>query len=127
MKKAQGTVDYDIAESAKKIIDYNFGRGITIGEISETIHLDAAYLTRKFTEKFGISPKEYLMEKRIDYAKKLLTETDASVKEIAASIGYLDQLYFSRVFKKKVGVSPVTYRIERRAGRWVPSNKECLP
>ena len=127
MKKAQGTVDYDIAESAKKIIDYNFGRQITIGEISKTIHLDAAYVARKFAEKFGISPKEYLMEKRIDYAKKLLTETDASVKEIAASIGYLDQLYFSRVFKKKVGVSPVTYRIEKRAGRWVPSNRECLP
>ena len=50
------------------------------------------------------------MEKRIAYAKRLLTQTDASVKEIAVSVGYVDQLYFSRIFKKKERVSPSVYR-----------------
>ncbi len=101
--------NYYIAESARRILDYNFGRDITMQEISNTLYVDAAYLTRKFSAKYGIAPKEYLIDKRIAHAKKLLKESDASIKEIAASIGYFDQLYFSRVFKKKVGVSPTDF------------------
>ena len=100
----------DVAESAQKIIDYNFNRDITVAEIADTLCVDPAYLTRKFTQRFGISPKEYMVEKRIGHAKKLLADTDATVKEIAASVGYMDQLYFSRIFKKKEGVSPLAYR-----------------
>lgn len=110
LTKSKKFTNRDIAESVKKIIDYNFGRDITVGEISDTLHLDSTYLTRKFAQQYGISPKEYLIEKRIEHAKKLLIETDATIKEIALSVGYIDQLYFSRIFKKKVGESPIGYR-----------------
>ena len=105
-KKALG----DIADSAQKIIDYNFNREITVSEIAATLCVDPAYLTRRFTQKYGLSPKEYIVEKRIAHAKRLLTETDATVTEISVSVGYADQLYFSRIFKKKEGVSPQAYR-----------------
>ena len=101
---------YDIADSARTIMDYNFDREITVAGMADTLCVDAAYLTRKFVQKYGLSPKEYLVEKRIAYAKRLLTQTDASVKEIAVSVGYVDQLYFSRIFKKKERVSPSVYR-----------------
>ena len=101
---------YDIAHSAQKIIDHNFDREITMQQIAASLCANAAYLTRKFTQKYGISPKEYLLEKRIAYAKRLLAQTDVSVKEIAVSVGYVDQLYFSRIFKRKEGVSPLEYR-----------------
>lgn len=102
--------NYDIAESAKKIIDYNFERNLTVREISNTLHVNAAYLTRKFAQKYGIAPKEYLIDKRMENAKRLLGKTNVSIKEIAASIGCVDQLYFSRIFKKKEGMSPLAYR-----------------
>ena len=95
---------------AKIIIDYNFFRAITVREIAHTLHMDSAYLTRIFTQKYGIAPKEYLIDRRIEYAKKLLRESDASIKEIAISVGYDDQLYFSRIFKKKEGLPPLEYR-----------------
>ena len=91
-------------------MDYNFGRDITIQEIAKTLHIDSAYLTRKFIQNYGVAPKEYLMAKRIKNAKRLLMESDASIKEIAASVGYADQLYFSRIFKKNEGLSPLEYR-----------------
>ena len=100
----------DIVDSAKKIIDYNFDKNITITQIAETLYTDPAYLTRQFTSKYGIAPKEYIIEKRIVLAKKLLLETNATVMEISNSVGYDDSLYFSRIFKKKEGVSPVMYR-----------------
>lgn len=101
---------YDIAHSARKIIDYNFDAEITIGQISDALYVDPAYLARRFVQKYGISPKEYLLEKRISQAKRLLKETTLSVKEIAVSVGYVDQLYFSRIFKRKEAVSPLEYR-----------------
>ena len=104
---------YDIAHSARKILDYNFDHALTIQQIANTLCVDGAYLTRKFIQKYNISPKEYLMEKRIERAKKLLAETDVSVKEISVSVGYVDQLYFSRLFKKKEGISPQAYRKQK--------------
>ena len=105
-KKALG----DIADSAQKIIDYNFTREITVGEVAATLRVDPAYLTRRFTQKYGLSPKEYVVKKRIAHAKRLLRETDATVGEVSVSVGYADQLYFSRIFKKKEGMSPLAYR-----------------
>lgn len=101
----------DTVESARKIIDYNFDRDLTVGEISDTLHFDPAYLTRKFTQEYGVCPKEYLIEKRMEHAKKLLRDTEATINEIAFSVGYVDQLYFSRIFKKKTGISPTEYRM----------------
>ena len=57
-----------------------------------------------------MSPKQYLLNKRLTRAKELLKETNASVFEIANSVGYDDQLYFSRIFKKHIGISPTEYK-----------------
>ena len=100
----------DISGSAKRIIDYNFDKNITVRGIADMLYLSPEHLTRQFVDKYKISPKEYLIEKRIELAKKLLRESNASVMEISNSVGYNDQLYFSRIFKKKTGLSPFKYR-----------------
>ena len=100
----------DIAESVKRIIDYNFDKNMTVKDIASMLYISPEHLTRQFAEKYQISPKEYLVEKRIAHAKRLLRETTVSVKEISASVGYADPLYFSRLFKKKEGMSPMAYR-----------------
>ena len=109
-KGEQRSKSCDIADRAKKIIDYNFDRDITVKKVADTMHLDSAYLTRKFAQKYSVAPKEYLLKKRIELAKRLLTQTDATVTEISGSVGYDDPLYFSRIFKRKEGVSPLGYR-----------------
>lgn len=109
-KGEQRSKSCDIADRAKKIIDYNFDRDITVKKVADTMHLDSAYLARKFTQKYSVAPKEYLLKKRIELAKRLLTQTDATVTEISGSVGYDDPLYFSRIFKKKEGLSPLAYR-----------------
>ena len=109
-KKEQRSKSHDIADSAKKIIDYNFDRAITVKRVADTLHIDSAYLTRKFAQKYTLTPKEYLIEKRIELAKRLLIQTDASVSEISVSAGYDDPLYFSRIFKNRTGLSPLSYK-----------------
>ena len=57
---------------------------------------------------------EYVTEKRIEKAKKLLKQTDKNSGEIAKEVGYKDSHYFSFVFKKLQGCSPREYRAEKK-------------
>jgi two-component system response regulator YesN len=56
---------------------------------------------------------EFIIEKRIRTAKKLLQTTNYKISEISKQVGYSNQRYFNQVFKKHVGISPGRYRSER--------------
>lgn len=100
----------DPIKSALKIIDYNYSSQISVEQIAESLALNTSYFSRIFANQVGISPKQYLLNKRIERAKELLEMEEVSIGEVATSIGYEDQLYFSRIFKKHVGVSPNEYK-----------------
>ena len=57
-----------------------------------------------------MSPITYLIQRRLQISKDLLTQTDYSIAEIAASTGFASQSYFSQIFKKFTGISPNQYR-----------------
>ncbi len=103
----------DPIQTALNIIDYNYSSPITVEQIAKRLSLNAAYFSRMFSEKVGIPPKQYLLNKRMARAKELLRETNASIFEISNSVGYDDSLYFSRIFKKHIGLSPLEYRKSR--------------
>jgi AraC-like DNA-binding protein len=95
----------DIPESAKRIIDYNFDKNITVKDISNMLYLSPEYLTRQFSEKYNISPKEYLIEKRIAFAKKLLTESTA----LESRPQTLSQQYGTRMPAASSQVTPLYF------------------
>ena len=100
----------DLINSALKLIDYNYCTDISVAQIANRLSVDPAYFSRIFTEKVGISPKKYILLKRMERAKELLIATDAGIFEISNSVGYEDQFYFCRIFKKTMGSSPTEYR-----------------
>lgn len=63
-----------------------------------------------FRRYLGITPAEYLTRLRIQYAERLLRESEFSIKEIASRCGYDNQMYFSQVFRARTGVSPTGFR-----------------
>ena len=65
---------------------------------------------RLFKKIFGITPYTYVLNKKIEFAKKLFTDTNLSVKEVATKLAFSDEYYFSNVFKEKVGCAPSQYR-----------------
>ena len=62
-----------------------------------------------------MTPYAYVLGKRIDLSKKLLVDTNLTVKQIADKLCFTDEYYFSNLFKRKVGVSPAAYRRAERA------------
>ena len=78
---------------------------------------------RALRRAIGLSPKQLLMNVRIDEATKQLEDTDRSLSAIVIECGYYDQSSFTRQFQRAVGVAPGACRAEvrsRRAGRRLP-------
>lgn len=100
----------DTVAAALKILDYNYYTDISLEKLARLLCVTPAYFSRLFYEKMHITPKRYVLNKRIERAKELLSTTDASICEISNSVGYEDQFYFCRIFKKYSNMSPSEYR-----------------
>ena len=92
-----------------------------IGDVARFIGINRSYLSNLFRQRMGVSPQEYLMQCKLEQARRLLLETDAPVQDIARRVGYDNPLTFSKIFKGSFGVSPKTYRRQKR------EYKENLP
>lgn len=95
---------------ALKEIEQSFNdRNISVSSLAKACGVSEVYLRRLFIASFGVSPKEYIILKRIEYAKALLSSGHFSVSEIGAMCGYSEPCHFSREFSRRVGISPSKY------------------
>ena len=103
---------YDVILPKKRnyYIETNYSRQITVEEISNHVGINRKYLTKLFNEKMDNSPKNYLIQYRINKACRLLKQSTLSIQEVSHSVGYTDALVFSKIFKKVVGTCPREYR-----------------
>ena len=88
----------------------DFTGEVSIAFLSALCGISEVYFRRLFLSAFGLSPKEYIIQKRIEYAKNLLSSTEYSVSEVAALCGYAEPCHFSREFSRRVGTPPGKYR-----------------
>ncbi len=74
------------------------------------------YLRKLFQKELGMTPLQYLSDKRLQTAAAMLRSAynDGNVTEVARQCGFREPLYFSRMFKKRYGVSPSHYYAEKR-------------
>jgi len=79
-------------------------------ELCDYIGKSESQTIKIFKNAFATTPYRYLLDKKIELAKKLLRNTNLSVKEIAMRLRFADEYYFSNVFKQKCGKSPSAYR-----------------
>ena len=82
---------------------------LSVSYLASLCGISDVYFRRLFLNSFGVSPKEYLIQKRMEYAKTLLRSGDFSISEVAALCGYTEPCHFSREFTKRVGISPSQY------------------
>lgn len=99
--------------SRKTLLEYlegNFTRRITIASMADELGYHPAYLGRAFHSLYGMSVKNYLRNKRIEYAASLIEESEMSISEIIGESGYTNRTQFYRDFEAEYGVSPASYR-----------------
>ena len=100
---------------AARYIDNHFQETITLDSLSSLVHLNKYYFSHIFTEEMGISPINYLIKKRIDECKHLLTNTDHSLASISQIVGFSSPSYFSQAFRKITGFTPQEFRKQNRS------------
>ncbi len=101
---------YTAAMEAKKYIENHLSENIKLKDIADSVHLSEIYFHNIFKETFGISPRQYLTDCRINKAKLYLLQNEKSISEIAELTGFGCQQYFNKVFKKETGFTPASYR-----------------
>jgi YesN/AraC family two-component response regulator len=99
-----------IVKHAIAYLHQNYHRTLSRQELAATIGVSKDYLSHIFQQELGISPWEYLNRYRIKQAKALLLNSNESITNIAAQVGFNDLSYFNRVFLKHVGCSPRAFR-----------------
>ncbi len=106
----------DDMEIVAQYIKNNYHQKISMQYLANAVHISPKYLRQKFHSAYGVSPQQYMIDIRMEAAKKLLLTTNYKIKEISASVGYASQLDFSNIFKKKTGLSPREYRVQNTIG-----------
>jgi len=94
----------------KNIMDDCFVQPTNITEVAAGCGISEYHFFRLFKSTFGISPNQYLIQKRMQHAQKLLTKGNQNLTELAALCGYTDIFSFSKAFKKHFGCAPSLVR-----------------
>lgn len=97
-------------KSIKSYIDLHFTEDITLDSLAEFFFINKFYISREFKKYYKITVFQYIMDKRMQLAKKLLIQTKKSIEEIAIESGFHGQNYFSIRFKMYEGISCLAYR-----------------
>lgn len=97
-------------DSAINYIHANILSPLKVVDITEILGITQPYLYRIFKQKCDMSPKQYINNRKLQKAKKLLRETSMTIGEVAYSTGFNDPFVFSNFFKSKSVLSPLNFR-----------------
>ena len=97
----------------KRVLEYiegNLDKSITLSGLAKTAEMSVYYFSALFKQSTSLSPHRYVLRRRIQKARQLLRETNASVLEVGLSVGFERQNNFARAFRRLTGVSPRYFR-----------------
>ena len=85
---------------------------LTNTRLADECNISEVYFRKLFTKHFGISPKQFIIDVRIQKAKQLLAEGSLSISHISEKCGFSNPYHFCRLFKQHTGITPSEYRKE---------------
>ncbi len=103
-------------ELVRRYIDNHFKENLRLDDLAALAHINKYYLSHTFQREFGISPISYLISRRIQESRYLLSDTDHTLSQIAHILGFSSLSYFSQSFRRLEGISPMEYRRQCRGG-----------
>jgi len=95
-----------------EFIEENLEHDLTLAEIAEIAELSPFHFARSFKQATGSTPIQFLTQRRIDLAKRLLVESELPIVEIGLRAGFKNQSHFTTLFRKITAMTPKSYRNE---------------
>lgn len=104
-----------IVMPAMKYIEKNYGNpSITNKQLAQLCNISEVYFRRVFSEMYKMTPKQFLIDLRVNKAKQMLSEGCLKIGAIAEKCGFSNQYHFCRVIKEKTGLTPTDYMNQNR-------------
>lgn len=97
----------------KSHIHQNFDKDLSLDDLANLAGISKFHFSRRFRQATGITPYQYVLETRIERAKRLLHGSESPISEVADEVGFNSQSQFNRAFKKMVGMTPGDFRRNR--------------
>lgn len=94
--------------AAKSLIDDSPTTPITLSDLAQAARLSRFQIVRGFVRSVGLTPHAYLVQRRIDLARRLIA-AGTPLAQAALDSGFADQSHMTRIFVRKYGISPGTY------------------
>jgi AraC family transcriptional regulator len=98
------------SERATAWMDDRLDSAFTSAEVAALFGMSSGHFTRAFRITHGISPRQWILQRRVERAKGLLPDANVSLTDIALICGFSEQSHFTRVFTRLVGVPPGAWR-----------------
>ena len=102
----------DIAKGVRNYINQNYDTDVNLDVLSHIQYVSKYHMLRLFKKYYGLTPRQYLIDKRIEKAKKHL-KNGMSVTETCFAVGFNSLGSFSLLFKTKTSKSPAQYQNEQ--------------
>lgn len=93
-----------------EFIEENLDQDLELAEIAQAVELSPYHFARSFKQTTGFSPIQFLMQRRIELAKRLLAEDEAPIVEVGLRAGFKNQSHFTTLFRKLTSLTPKAYR-----------------
>jgi AraC-like DNA-binding protein len=100
----------DLYLKAKRYIDERYMQITSLDAICQDVFISKYYLAHLFRQYANQTPFQYIIHRKLDMAKRLLSISDMPVQAIAEHVGYNEATYFCKVFKRYERMSPTAYR-----------------
>jgi AraC-like DNA-binding protein len=98
-----------LVDDIKNYIDKNITLNLSLEEISKQFLITPFYLIRVFKKELFLTPHQYILNKRVNLAKELLSQ-NISISEVAFTTGFNDQSHLYKYFKQTFSISPKEYQ-----------------
>lgn len=105
-----GTPMYRPVREIHEYINEHFASDCSLKKLASIVNLSPNHLHVIFKESVGLTPYEYVLNKRVELAKKLIITGEKSMLDIALGTGFCSQSHFNKVFKKQTGTTPAQFK-----------------
>jgi AraC family transcriptional regulator len=101
-------------EAIVRFIDAKLGEKLSRGRLAAALQRGERSFSEAFRATFHCSPMQYVIQRRVETAMKLLRETELSLPELALDCGFNDQAHMTRAFHERTGETPARWRRQDR-------------
>jgi AraC family transcriptional regulator len=115
-KRPRGRLAKEAVDTVAQYVDAELSRPLTLEQLAKVVYLSPFHFAHAFKATTGLSPHQFVAQRRIQRATALLTSVADPVEQVAAAVGFSNVSHFRRLFRRYVGVLPGELRENSKIG-----------